>query len=267
MDNLALAFTYNGTVHKLELMFVAGTPQGELFLFGDEQPIVIPGFFIAGFQTTQALWNFIMGENGSRFQYQGEQQPAEHVSWYDTQNFLEKLNQKFGNKGTFRLPTETEWEYAARGGQHWRDGFHFAGTNNMDEAGWYEGNAGPYSDMAIITQLKNKDKLTVAHPVGQKKANQVGVYDMNGNLWEWCQDWFIRDPNLIPKDGSAYATPTHDKVLRGGCHHNGAIHCTNTKRYEITPGAFDGCIGFRLAFTLTNNQALTKNRNLLKPYS
>jgi formylglycine-generating enzyme required for sulfatase activity len=73
---------------------------------------------------------------------------------------------------------------------------------------------------------------------------------MNGNLWEWCQDWFIRDTNQIPKDGSAYAVPTGSKVLRGGCHHNGAIHCTNTMRYAIPPDSFDACIGFRLALTL-----------------
>jgi formylglycine-generating enzyme required for sulfatase activity len=68
-------------------------------------------------------------------------------------------------------------------------------------------------------------------------------------VWEWCQDWFIRDTKLIPKDGSPYDVPTQAKVLRGGCHHNGAVHCTNTKRYEIGPQFFDGCIGFRVAFT------------------
>jgi sulfatase modifying factor 1 len=229
----------------LDMAFVAGTPASEPFMFGDQQAMQIPDFYIAKTETTQALWNVVMGEDGSRFMYKGEQQPAEHVSWADCQVFIQKINEKFNS--TFRLPTETEWEYAARGGQQWRDGFHFAGSDNMDESGWFEGNAGPYTDMAVIAQLRNRDKLTIAHPVGQKKPNQVGLYDMNGNLWEWCQDWFVRDTNEIPKDGSAYKLTTGSKVLRGGCHHNGAVHCTNTMRYEIPPDSFDGCIGFRLA--------------------
>lgn len=242
MENLVISF--NG--HSLEMVFVAGTPANEPFLFGYAQRVQIADYYIAKFQTTQALWNFVMDEDGTRFMYKGEQQPAEHVSWDDCQVFMEKINKKYNR--SFRLPTETEWEYAARGGRDWRDGFHFAGSNDMDESGWYEGNAGPYTDPAMISRLKNQAKLTVAHPVGQKKPNQLGLYDMNGNLWEWCQDWFVRDTNEIPKDGSAYQVPTSNKVLRGGCHHNGAIHCTNTKRYEIPPDSFDGCIGFRIVF-------------------
>lgn len=256
MDTLTFPFTYNGTAHQLEMVFVPGTPDGAPFLFGTQgeaQAISVPNFYIAQCQTTQALWKYIMGDEREHFQYQGDQQPAEHVSWNEINGengFLAKLNQRFGAKGAFRLPTETEWEYAARGGPHWRDGFHFAATNDMDEAGWYEGNSGPYRDLAMIGQLKNGDKNTRSHPVAQKKPNQLGLYDMNGNLWEWCQDWFIRDIGLIPKDGSAYNTPTNDKVLRGGCHHNGAVHCTNTKRYAIGPEFFDGCIGFRLALAV-----------------
>ncbi|MFC0514732.1 formylglycine-generating enzyme family protein [Mucilaginibacter angelicae] len=74
-----------------------------------------------------------------------------------------------------------------------------------------------------------------------------------GNLWEWCQDWFIRDRNQIPKDGKAYTAPTGSKVLRGSCHHNVAVHCTNTMRYEIPPDNIDGCIGFRIALSLNND--------------
>jgi sulfatase modifying factor 1 len=248
MENIVIPFNYNNTNCKLELAFVEGTPKNDPFLFGNEQAISLQNFFIATTETTQALWEFIMGDDRNRSQYKNDQNPVEHVSWYDVQDFLTLLNKKFGDYGQFRLPTETEWEYAARGGQGWKDGFHFAGSNDMEESGWYEGNAGPYRDMATISRLKNKDKLTVAHAVAQKKPNQLGLYDMNGNLWEWCQDWFVRDAGLLPKDGSAYNIQTDNKVLRGGCHHNFAIHCTNTKRYEIDAQSFDGCIGFRVVF-------------------
>lgn len=122
---------------QITLAFVAGTPAGEPFLLGDERAIYIPDFYIAKTPVTQAQWLTIMGNNPS--QYHKEENPVEHVSWYDAQAFIERLNR------SFRLPTETEWEYAARGGRKWRDGFRFAGTNNMAESGWYEGNAGPYT--------------------------------------------------------------------------------------------------------------------------
>jgi sulfatase modifying factor 1 len=237
MENLSMVISGQ----TLELAFVAGTGH-EPFLFGDEQPVLLPDFYIATTQTTQALWEAVMGENPSL--YPGDDLPVEQVSWYQVQDFIGKISRDF------RLPTEAEWEYAARGGKHWRDGFRFAGSNDMMVSGWFEGNAGPYTDLAAISKLKNQAKLTKTHPVAQKKPNQLGLYDMNGNLWEWCQDWFVRDTHLIPKDGSAYGIPGEAKVLRGGCHHNGAIHCTNTMRYEIGPQFFDGCIGFRVALTL-----------------
>jgi len=256
MKNLIFPFEFNNTGYELELVHVSGTIVHDPFIFGsqgEEQEITIPDFYIAKFECTQALWDFIMKEDSCRFLYKGDEQPAEHVSWDDCQFFIEKISEKF--KVSFRLPTETEWEYAARGGRDWRDGYHFAGSNNMDESGWFEGNAGPYTDLQQIRQLKNRDKLTIAHPVGQKKPNQLGLYDMNGNLWEWCQDWFVRATDQIPKNGNAYEISTGSKVLRGGCHHNGAVHCTNTMRYEIPPDSFDGCIGFRLACDRLTDQA------------
>lgn len=250
MQNLTIPYTYQGAKHQLELVFVAGTLVNDPFQFGNEHAVDITDFYLATTQTTQTLWKMILGEQAGRSQYPNGENPVEYVSWYECQDFIERLNEWYGGGGIFRLPTETEWEYAACGGRHWREGFQFAGTNNMDEAGWYEGNAGPYSDPAEISLMKNSEKLTKPHPVGSKKANQLGIYDMNGNLWEWCHDWFTSDTCLVPKDGSAYCEVTNDKVLRGGCHHNSAIHCTNTKRYAIGPQSFDGCIGFRLALNL-----------------
>jgi formylglycine-generating enzyme len=130
----------------------------------------------------------------------------------------------------FRLPTETEWEYAARGGPHWRDGFRFSGSDDIDAVAWYDRRHGDHTQ-----------------PVGQKAANRLGLYDMSGNVWEWCQDVYTPDIQRIPRDGTACVEPGNERVLRGGCFHNWAIHCTVSKRYEIAHDFHDGCIGFRLA--------------------
>jgi formylglycine-generating enzyme required for sulfatase activity len=132
----------------------------------------------------------------------------------------------------FRLPSETEWEYAARGGKHWKDGLLYSGNNDIDVVAWYEENSGKH-----------------AHHVARKAPNQLGLYDMSGNVWEWCQDAFIRDVKQIPTDGSPFAGTSNDRVLRGGCHHNGAVHCTVSKRYEIDRAFHDDCVGFRLALS------------------
>lgn len=136
-------------------------------------------------------------------------------------------------KGGFRLPSETEWEYAARGGPHWRDGFRFSGSNNTDLVAWYDRKHGDHTCN-----------------VAQKAPNQLGLYDMSGNLWEWCQDSFTEDVTMIPTDGRAYLSEDPERLLRGGCFHNWAIHCTVSKRYPIDREFHDGCIGIRpvLAF-------------------
>src|SRR5882724_1381341 len=177
MEDLAYFLKYNNNSYELALAFVAGTPADAPFLFwlpGGQQAIHLNNFFISKTQVTQAMWEFVMGDAQDRSQNKGENHPVEHVSWNNITmpgGFLEKLNRQFGDKGTFRQPTETEWEYAARGGPHWRDNFTFAGSDNPDEVAWY---------------LDNSHNHT--WPVGQKKSNQLGIYDMNGNLWEWCQD-------------------------------------------------------------------------------
>jgi formylglycine-generating enzyme required for sulfatase activity len=131
------------------------------------------------------------------------------------------------------LPSETEWEYVARGGKHWKDNFQYSGSNNIDEVAWYQQNS--------HDEVKE---------VGRKAPNQLGIYEMNGNVWEWCQDCYQRDTKKIPKDGSPFMSAGVDRVLRGGCHHNWAIHCTVSKRYEIGKDFKDNCIGFRLVFSV-----------------
>jgi len=234
----------------LEMVFVLGT-DGRSFLFGnngERQAVNIKDFFLAKFQVTQAVWKYVMNEDDSRFDNKGDNLPATNLSWTDITTkggFLARLNnsdiikelcaqlQGKNKMAAFRLPSETEWEYAARGGDNWGDNFVFAGSNDPNKVAWYK---------------ENSDNHT--WPVGQKAPNQLGLYDMCGNIWEWCEDYHTRDASLIPKDGSPFLYGGTDRVLRGGCHHNMAVHCTSTKRYEIIPEAADGCIGLRLAMSL-----------------
>jgi formylglycine-generating enzyme len=244
--------------YSFPMVFVKGTGDTAYLFGGDEKvSIHIDDFFISKYLVTQQFWKYIMGNNPSHFQ--GQDRPVENVSFNDISQrdgFLEKLNSAAGHKFkvdtdlTFRLPSEAEWEYAAKGGLHWADGFQFSGSNDMDDVGWYHQNSGKYSDPEILAKLKNHEKGTTTHNVGQKQPNQLGIHDMCGNVWEWCQDYFQRDIKVIPKDGTPYSEKSNDRVLRGGCHHNGAIHCTVSKRYEIIPDAKDECIGFRIAASL-----------------
>ncbi len=232
--------------YNFPFIFVEGTGK-EYFLFGLENErlkIAVKDFFISKFPVTQVLWEYIMGYNPSHFA--DKDKPVEGVSYNDivkNDGFLQRINAstlkeeitkqfKEAHSVQFRLPSETEWEYAARGGINWTDYFVYSGSNNIDEVGWYKRNS------------QNESK-----PVGQKKPNQLGICDMCGNLWEWCHDYFQRDINKIPNDGSPCLEPGPDRVLRGGCYHNGGIHCTVMKRYEISPESKDPCIGFRLVLS------------------
>ena len=224
--------------YSFPMIFVQGTGNAT-YLFGAEEKLKVhlKDFYISKYPVAQILWEYIMGTNPTNFK--GQYKPVESVSFNDItfeNGFIDKLNAFYNNdrleeKVIFRLPSETEWEYAARGGIHWKDDFLFSGSNNIEEVGW----------------SGDKHSRTETHVVGEKLPNQLGIHDMCGNVWEWCQDYFQRDIHLIPNDGTPCLIETNDRVLRGGCHHNGAVHCTISKRYEIFPAHKDECIGFRIA--------------------
>jgi sulfatase modifying factor 1 len=250
MENLKYIFNTAGTQHQLNLIFVE-SPGERGFWFGEDTNrfgVRVNDFFMADCPVTQALWKHVMGDSVNQSRFLADENPVEHVSWDDINNpdgFLEKINNSdilkditaqlpAGVKAKFRLPSETEWEYAARGGTHWRENLLFSGSDNINDVAWYKANSGNRT-----------------WPVAQKAPNQLGIYDMCGNIWEWCQDSHTYDTSLIPRDGSPYWGEGKTRILRGGCHHNGAVHCTVSKRYEIIPDAADECIGFRLALGLS----------------
>jgi len=165
-----------------------------------------------------------MGKNPSNFNG-NDNCPVESVSWHDTQEFITKLNQK--DDKIYRLPTEAEWEYACRAGT---STIYYTGNSvdDLDRAGWYSGNSG------------NK-----THPVGEKETNAWGLYDMHGNVWEWCQDWYgdypsgsVTDPIGLPK-GSF-------RVIRGGSWYSAAQSCRSASRPDFEPGIRLLILGFRL---------------------
>ena len=163
----------------------------------DEEPahkVTLSDYYIGQTEVTQALWEAVMGSNPSN--HKGDNLPVENVSWDDCQVFIQKLNQLTGKQ--FRLPTEAEWEYAARGGRKSRD-YKYAGDDYIGSVAWYSGNSGYET-----------------HPVATKQANELGIYDMSGNVWEWCSDWFGGYQSSSQSDPQGPSSGSR-RVYRGGC--------------------------------------------------
>ena len=183
-------------------------------------------YYIGKYEVTQALWKAVMGNNPSNFK--GDNLPVEQVSWYDCQDFLSKLNRITGK--TFRLPTEAEWEYAARGGNKSR-GYQYSGSNNTLDVAWFRDNSGSNT-----------------HAVGTKQPNELGIYDMSGNVREWCQDWkgeYSSSSQVNPTGANSGS----DRVFRGGSWSGEARYCRSSYRLYYTPDYSNYSLGLRLVLS------------------
>ena len=194
--------------------------------YSDEKTVhsvSVSSFYIGKTEVTQALWKAVMGNNPSNFK--GDNLPVEEVSWNDCQEFIRKLNSATGK--TFRLPTEAEWEFAARGGNSSR-GYKYSGSNTIDNVAWYDGNS------------SNK-----THAVGTKQANELGLYDMSGNVYEWCSDWYGNYSSSSKTNPKGPSSGSY-RVLRGGSWGNVARFCRVSHRHNFNPGSRFHSLGLRL---------------------
>ena len=225
-------FTVNGVSFTMKPVaggtFTMGaTPEQGSDAYDDEKPIhqvTLSDYYIGETEVTQELWQAVMGNNPSKFK--GSNHPVENVSWDDCQEFIKELNRITGKK--FRLPTEAEWEYAARGGNKSK-GYKYSGSNNLSDVAWYDGNSGSNT-----------------HAVKTKSPNELGIYDMSGNVWEWCNDrWGSYNSNA--QTNPAGPSSGSRRVNRGGGWNGGARICRVSLRSRNAPGSRYDCLGLRLA--------------------
>lgn len=232
--------------------FMMGSENGQTWEKPVHQVTIREGFYMGRYEVTQAQWQQVMGSNPSYFK-NCDQCPVEQVSWNDAQEFIQRLN-AHGDGFIYRLPSEAEWEYACRAG---RTGDF---TGNLDLTAWYGNNSGQrYLDAAEIwRQYPNTAFQYIAknggktHPAGQKQPNAFGIYDMYGNVWEWCADYYHENYNGSPNDGSPWlmggaSTP---RVMRGRSWVDDAAHIRSTDRSGVMPDVRTGTnYGFRVVAT------------------
>ena len=221
-------FTVNGV--SFNMVYVAGGTfqMGSNDGDDDEKPVhsvTLSDYYIGQTEVTQELWQAVMGSNPSDFK--GAKNPVNNVSWNDCQEFIIKLNRLTG--GRFRLPTEAEWEYAARGGNKSR-GYKYSGSDYLGSVAWYKDNSG-----------------REVHPVGSKSANELGLYDMSGNVFEWCSDRFGDYPSS-PQTNPTGASSGSERVARGGSYLNVESICRSAHRNINDPTIRYVGIGLRLAY-------------------
>jgi formylglycine-generating enzyme required for sulfatase activity len=212
--------------------FLMGSPKEEKGRDANEtqhKVTLTKGFYMGVYTVTQEEWQAVMGNNPSGLKGE-ENLPVEQVSWNDCDKFIKKVREK--DKRLYRLPTEAEWEYACRAGT--KTAYYFGDDKSMlGKFAWYSEN--------------NPERKT--HPVGQKKPNEWGLYDMHGNLFQWCQDWYGEYPqnDLADPQGPEKGT---SRVMRGGAWGNDPAACRSAFRLAYEPGRGNFIIGFRLCFSL-----------------
>jgi formylglycine-generating enzyme required for sulfatase activity len=248
----AVAFSYSASVERPKVPENMIRVEGGTFQMGDtfgdgqswEKPVhsvAVSSFYMGKYLVTQKEWRDVMGTDPSHFK--GDDLPVESVTWYDAVQYCNKLSAKNGldpcyaingtnvtcdfSRSGFRLPTEAEWEYAAKGGRQSR-GTEYAGSSSVDEVAWYGGNSGGRT-----------------HPVGQKRANELGLYDMSGNVWEWCWDWWGNYGPSTETDPQG-ADSGSNRVRRGGSGDGSASGVRAAGRDGYGPGLRYNISGFRV---------------------
>jgi formylglycine-generating enzyme required for sulfatase activity len=213
--------------------FDMGCTAGQDDCFGDEKPVhqvTLSSFYMGKYEVTQALWKAVMGDNPSKFTG-NDNLPVERVTCYDVRKFLQKLNALTGKK--YCLPTEAQWEYAARGGYKSK-GYKYSGSNDVNHVAWFRDNSGEQT-----------------HAVGQKSPNELGLYDMSGNVWEWCSDWY-ESYNSYAQTNPSFETGSN-YAFRGGSWNESARNSRASCRgYQIPGNDSRPVLGFRLALSIVD---------------
>ena len=237
------SFTVNGVSFEMVEVeggtFTMGATAEQTGVFGDEKPthqVTLPSYYIGKTEVTQELWQAVMGSNPSNFT--GTNLPVEKVSWDDCKTFIAKLNALTGKN--FRLPTEAEWEYAARGGNKSR-GYKYCGSNTLSDVAWY---------------VDNSDNKT--HPVAAKTPNELGIYDMSGNVLEWCNDWYSSSYYTSESQTNPTGPDSgSSRVRRGGSWNYRENTCRVSYRGNTTPSFRYNYLGLRLC--LSADESFTVN--------
>lgn len=211
---------------------IGATAEMQMVTPSEEQPshnvTITKDYYLGKTEVTQELWEAVMGSNPSAIK-EGKNLPVINVSWDDCQAFIKKLNELTGKQ--FRLPTEAEWEYAARGAKKTKS-LQFCGSIYVDHVAWYKSNS-----------------RGTLNPVGAMDKNEMGFHDMGGNVWEWCQDGHFTYPVEAQKDPCPEADSTRTYVIRGGGWNSGQSDCRYTSRSSYSATSNNADIGLRLAIT------------------
>ena len=234
-DSTDRIFTVGGVTFKMKLVEAGTFQMGSTTGSRDEAPVhsvtISKDYYMGETEVTQALWEAVTGysptSDGRSWSSEdglGDNYPANYISYEDVQSFITKLNSLTGEN--FRMPTEAEWEFAARGGNKSK-GYHYSGSNTIGDVAWH---------------YKNARSMT--HAVKTKAANELGIYDMSGNVWEWCSDWYGKYSSRAQTDPTGPTTGTL-RVYRGGCCGSWYVSCAT--RYHGNPSTRYEILGVRLA--------------------